>query len=324
MRSNGISRARLGPVPATPTLTSSADPLSAPDAAPARDTSEQHALEVRAGERFEFGRNWRRFLKQVDESRIGFAVSALQELLGVSDLHGVTFLDVGSGSGLSSLAATRLGARVTSFDYDPESVAASAELKRRYHDGTQPWVIRVGSALDPAFLASLGTFDVVYSWGVLHHTGSMYRALEHVLGCVRPGGVVAVAIYNDQGAWSTRWARVKRVYCASELGKGVVLSTVVPYWIVRGLLSDVLRLRNPMTRYREYHRRRGMSVVRDWVDWLGGWPFEVAKPEAIFRWFAERGYRLRNLTTAGGTMGCNEFVFRHEPGEGGPLSNTRR
>jgi 2-polyprenyl-6-hydroxyphenyl methylase/3-demethylubiquinone-9 3-methyltransferase len=80
--------------------------------------------------------------------------------------------------------------------------------------------------------------------------------------------------------------------------------------VTRGLVSDLIRLRNPTTRYREYRRKRGMSFANDWVDWLGGWPFEVAKPEAIFRWFQERGYTLLNLTTAGGTMGCNEFVFR--------------
>jgi 2-polyprenyl-6-hydroxyphenyl methylase/3-demethylubiquinone-9 3-methyltransferase len=138
----------------------------------------------------------------------------------------------------------------------------------------------------------------------------MYRAIENVLQCVRPGGIIAIAIYNDQGVWSKRWARVKRFYCGSELGKAVALGTIVPYWVTRGLVSDLIRLRNPTTRYREYRRKRGMSFANDWVDWLGGWPFEVAKPEAIFRWFQERGYTLLNLTTAGGTMGCNEFVFR--------------
>ena len=293
--------------------------MSAQGAESARETTDQHAAEVLAGERFEFGKNWRRFLRHVDESRIEFAKTALVTLLQTSDLHGLTFLDVGSGSGLSSLAASRLGARVTSFDYDPESVAASTELKRRFHDGKQPWVIGLGSALDAAFLQSLGTFDIVYSWGVLHHTGEMYRALENVLQCVRPGGVIAIAIYNDQGVWSRRWSRVKRVYCGSELGKALALSAVVPYWVGRGLLSDLVHLRNPADRYREYRQHRGMSILHDWVDWLGGWPFEVAKPEEIFRWFRERGYTLLNLTTAGGTMGCNEFVFRRDQNGSNPF-----
>ncbi|MGQ0643801.1 MAG: class I SAM-dependent methyltransferase [Gemmatimonadaceae bacterium] len=295
-------------------MPSSADPLSAPGAASAPETTDQHTAQVQAGERFEFGKNWRRFLRTVDESRVEYATLALADLLQSSDLHGLSFLDVGSGSGLSSLAANRLGARVTSFDYDPESVAASEELKRRFHDGAQPWVTGAGSVLDTAFLQSLGTFDIVYSWGVLHHTGQMYRALDNVLQCVRPGGLIAIAIYNDQGAWSRRWARVKQVYCGSEVGKALALGAVVPYWVGRGLVSDMLRLRNPTARYREYRQRRGMSVLHDWIDWLGGWPFEVAKPEDIFRWFRERDYSLVNLTTAGGTMGCNEFVFRRSQG----------
>ena len=273
-------------------------------------TSEQHASEVEAGERFEFGRNWRHFIEHVDESHIAYSKLALQQLLRVSDLRGVNFLDVGSGSGLSSLAACRLGARVTSFDYDPQSVAASEELRRRFHDGSQSWSIGIGSALDDDFMKSLGTFDIVYSWGVLHHTGQMYRAIENVLQCVRPGGVIAIAIYNDQGVWSRRWGRVKRIYCSSEVGKALMIGAVVPYWFGRNLLSDLVHRQNPIARYREYRQRRGMSSMHDWIDWLGGWPFEVAKPEEIFRWFTERGYTLLNLTTAGGTMGCNEFVFR--------------
>jgi len=291
-------------------LTSSADSIHAPDSSTVRETAEQHASEVEAGQRFEFGRNWRGFIERVDETHIAYAKLALQELLQVNDLSGVSFLDVGSGSGLSSLAACRLGARVTSFDYDPESVAASEELKRRFHDGAQPWSIGIGSVLDNDFVRSLGTFDIVYSWGVLHHTGQMYRAIENVLLCVRPGGVVAIAIYNNQGVWSQRWARVKRIYCGSDVGKALMVGAVVPYWVGRNLLSDIVRRRNPITRYREYHQRRGMSNMHDWIDWLGGWPFEVAKPEEIFRWFTERGYTLLNLTTAGGTMGCNEYVFR--------------
>lgn len=291
-------------------MTSSGNSLSAPDSV--LPSAVQHAAEVQAGERFEFGRNWRRFLRRVDEERIEFAISALSDLLGVRDLSGLTFLDVGSGSGLSSLAASRLGARVTSFDYDPESVAASVELRRRFYNAEQPWEIGIGSVLDAEYLKSLGTFDVVYSWGVLHHTGDMYQAIENVLQCVRPNGVIAIAIYNDQGVWSRRWAFVKRLYCGSEIGKAIAVGTVVPYWLGRGLLSDVIRMRNPLRRYRDYRTKRGMSFVNDWVDWLGGWPFEVAKPEDIFRWFRERGFTLVNLTTAGGTMGCNEFVFRRD------------
>ena len=269
----------------------------------------QHQAEVAAGERFEFGKNWKAFLRLLDEDRIAAATESLVEMLGRRDLTGLSFVDVGSGSGLSSLVAHRLGARVVSFDYDPASVRCTAELRRRY-GSEDSWKVLEGSALDPDFLAGLGQFDVVYSWGVLHHTGDMWRSLDLVTRLVRPGGLLFLAIYNDQGAWSHRWARIKRFYCGGRLQKALVAGTIIPYWIGRGLAADLVWLRNPLTRYRDYRGKRGMSVVRDWFDWLGGYPFEFAKPERIFEFYQARGFRLERLHTTGGDVGCNQFVFK--------------
>src|SRR5215510_1899574 len=104
--------------------------------------------EVARGERFEFGKNWRRFLEGVRDEQIVTAESSLKRMLGVDSLAGLSFLDIGSGSGLFSLAARRLGARVHSFDYDPQSVACAAELRHRYFPGDGGWVVEKGSALD--------------------------------------------------------------------------------------------------------------------------------------------------------------------------------
>ncbi|HZB24819.1 MAG TPA: glycosyltransferase, partial [Vicinamibacterales bacterium] len=168
-------------------------------AAPPTASHSLHAREVAAGERFEFGSNWARFLEVVDEDRIFTAEESLREMLHRTDLRGLTFLDVGSGSGLFSLAARRLGARVRSFDYDPQSVACTAELRRRYCPDDSQWEVSQGSILDARFVRSLGTFDIVYSWGVLHHTGNMWEALELVGQAVAPGGLLFIAIYNDMG-----------------------------------------------------------------------------------------------------------------------------
>ncbi|MDX2121208.1 MAG: class I SAM-dependent methyltransferase, partial [Gemmatimonadota bacterium] len=134
-----------------------------------------------AAPRFAFGRNWASFLRLLDEERIRAAEDSLRSLTGRDDLTGLRFLDIGSGSGLFSLAARRLGARVHSFDYDTDSVECTRELRRQYFAEDANWVVEQGSVLDPGYIASLGTHDVVYSWGVLHHTGAMWVAVAHAL-----------------------------------------------------------------------------------------------------------------------------------------------
>ena len=269
----------------------------------------EHATEVARGERFKFGENWSRFLSVLNEDRIFEAEKSLKEMLEVDDLTGKSFLDIGSGSGLFSLAARRMGARVYSFDYDPQSVASTRELRRRYFPEDADWSIEEGSVLDEGYVRSLGMFDVVYSWGVLHHTGDMWRALENAALPVAEGGRLFIAIYNDQGGKSRRWRKVKRFYLSGPLGKSLVSAVFVPYFVSGGLAMDVLRRRNPVARYTEYKRSRGMSVIHDWFDWLGGYPFEVAKSEVIFEFYRDRGFVLDKLITAGGGLGNNQFVF---------------
>jgi len=262
--------------------------------------------------RFAFGRNWRSFLSVLDEARIQAATESLVTMLERPDLRGMRFLDAGCGSGLFSLAARRLGAIVVSFDVDSDSVACTRELRRRYFPEDAAWDVREGSILDEEFLAQLGDFDVVYSWGVLHHTGDMWRALDLILRPLRPDGRLSIAIYNDQGAWSKRWTTLKRLYCRSAWWRAVIAGTVIPYWVLRGLAADLVWGRNPLRGYTEYRGGRGMSVWYDWIDWLGGYPFEVAKPEQIIAFYRARGLVLTHLTTAGGSSGCNEFVL-HRP-----------
>ncbi len=260
--------------------------------------------------RFEFGKNWLRFLGSLDQDRIETATRSLASLLGRESLAGNSFLDIGSGSGLSSLAALRLGCtRLHSFDYDPFSVACTRELKRRYSPAAAHWTVEPGNALDRAYLASLGTWDVVYSWGVLHHTGALWQALDNVAALVRPGGTLCLAIYNDQGRLSLRWRKIKALYNAHRATRLLVFATCSSYLVLRGLGGDLLRLQDPTRRYREYRRNRGMSVLHDWRDWLGGYPFEVAKPEAILAFYRARGFTLERLTTCGGSHGCNEYAF---------------
>ncbi len=272
---------------------------------------DRRPAETTSGPTFGFGRNWRVFLRRLSEEKIKAATRSLSVLLGPDTLRGKRLLDIGSGSGLFSLAAMRLGAAaVRSFDADPESVACEVELKRRFHPGDARWTVSAGSVLDAKFLESLGTFDVVYSWGVLHHTGSMWAACGNAAAAVVPGGILAVAIYNDQGRRSRVWRRVKKAYCGTPEPLRTVLFLPIPAYFeakraLQGLAGGGRRARPARDQV-----ARGMSPYCDWIDWLGGYPFEVARRDEVVSFFEGKGFRLEKLVSVGGGSGNNEFVFR--------------
>lgn len=274
-----------------------------------------HASEVARGERFQFGENWSRFLAVLDNDRIHEAEASLRKMLDVESLAGRSFLDIGSGSGLFSLAARRLGARVHSLDFDPRSVACTKELRRRYFPNDSDWCVEEGSALDADYVKSLGLFDVVYSWGVLHHTGDMWRALDNAQLPVKRGGQLFIAIYNDTGTQTRRWKWIKKTYnrLPGLLQQPFAAIAIAPDEIkpaLRALLT--LKPQQYVHRWTRYDRNRGMSRWRDIIDWVGGYPYEVATPDEIFDFYRARGFSLTKLKCGGVGLGCNEFVFMRD------------
>lgn len=264
--------------------------------------------------RFPFGRNWLSFSRTFSAERLAAAKQSLRGFLGRDSLTGFSFLDVGCGSGLFSLAAHQLGAAVVSFDLDADSCLATQRLRDAQPESPAAWVLRQGSILDPAFLATLGRFDIVYAWGVLHHTGDLAQALHNAARCVRAGGVLYTAIYNYQPYLTRLNTLMKRTYNRTgPAGQAALLSAFSLFMVLKGGIRDLVCLRNPLQRYRCSVRERGMSLWHDWRDWVGGYPFEAARPEQIIDPLLADGFTLLRLTTVGGRHGCNQFLFHREP-----------
>ncbi len=269
---------------------------------------------------FNFGTNWARFVEEyMTEARIAEAQKSLVDFCGGTDrIEGKTFLDIGCGSGLFSLAAHRLGAKsVVSFDLSADSTAC-CKLMRERAGTPENWKVCEGSALDTAFIESLGTFDFVYSWGVLHHTGDMWNAIENASTRVSPEGCFYMAIYNNVDApgfhgdgrlgTSRFWHGFKKTYVSlpSFLQDGIDF-----FFIGMVFLMDLIRFKNPMRRIRGHQELRGMAWRIDMKDWLGGYPYEYATVEEIFKFMHPKGFSLESLISHNGLRN-NEFLFQRQ------------
>ena len=289
-----------------------------PEASASNDPSAESKGAESVEERFAFGKNWQDFARQIDPERVDQAVDSLRSTLQVTTLAGKRFLDLGCGSGLFSLAAHRLGAEVVSVDFDHDSVSCTERVRDQLGVGESDWQVLQGSILDKNFVVSLGLADVVYCWGVVHHTGAMKRAIELVASCVREGGWMCLAVYNDQGGASRRWLKIKRIYhWLPRWLRPLWVILIAGYHEAKFALVRLLQGRNPLplADWREKKRDRGMSVWHDWVDWIGGLPFEVASPEQVIVPLRKRGFTLEHLRTVGGGWGCNEYVFSRQASE---------
>lgn len=266
---------------------------------------------VKAEFRFAIGENWLDYAAKIDEPRIAQAIADLQRLSGRERFDNLSFLDIGCGSGLHALAAIRMGAaRVVGVDIDADSVAASRATFARFAPEANAR-FDVVSVFDMT-PATHGGFDVVYSWGVLHHTGDMYRALTVAAGLVQPGGKFLVALYR-RTPFCSMWRSIKRWYSrATPRNQAYARSIYIR--LHRILLA--LRGRSLDDLIRDYGKRRGMDYYNDVHDWMGGYPYESISPEACRAFFASLGFGLERefvmpLGRLPGLVGsvCDEFVF---------------
>jgi SAM-dependent methyltransferase len=250
---------------------------------------------------FDFGQNWREFSAHaLDREKLTSACESLQHLIPADRLKGAAFLDIGCGSGIFAIAASIGGAaRVVGIDISKASVETSKANVQAF-GGERDITFQHRSVFDPE-IQQLGTFDIVYSWGVLHHTGDMHKAIDIASGLVRPGGLFAIALYNRH--WSSGlWKGIKWFY--NHVPGFLQRLMVWAFFLVIALAKLLVTRRNPFRR-----KRRGMSFYYDVVDWVGGYPYEYAGREEVVDYMKRKGFECTRFVKPAVPTGCNEFVF---------------
>lgn len=258
--------------------------------------------------RFAFGKNWQDYSSLIDEGQIGESVHRLNQLVGGEFIQGKSFLDIGCGSGLHSLAALKLGAsRVDAFDYDPLSVSTTLSVLSRFWEADNVRVTQGDILADPTRFPKC---EVVYSWGVLHHTGNMRLAILNASRLVQPGGILVLALYGKT-PYCGIWKRIKRWYCNA----GSDSRQAAERWYARlfgwYLLLRGKRLKDHVANYRT---KRGMDFHHDVRDWLGGYPYESISSTELCRILEPLAFECikQNVKRRSGLFGsgCDEYVFR--------------
>ena len=259
---------------------------------------------------FSFGRNWASYAGIIDDARLAEAERGLVHLFGGEGLAGKSFLDLGCGSGLHAVAAVRLGAsRIVAVDIDSVAVDTARTVLRQHAPQISSDVRRLSVFdLEPE---TFGRFDVVYSWGVLHHTGAMHEALLRAAQMVAPGGRFAFALYHRTRMCGF-WRREKRWYAAASPRAQRA---------ARAVYTALLRLRFALTGgdfrayVANYQRGRGMDFAHDVHDWMGGYPYEsisATEVEVLMRRLGFTHVRsfVTPLTIGLFGSGCDEYVYR--------------
>jgi SAM-dependent methyltransferase len=255
---------------------------------------------------FDFGRNWDEFSRHaLNGAKVAEAKEYFEILIDGIELKGKSFLDIGFGQGLSLLIATEMGALTTGVDINPTCAEVLKRNAGFYPDiDTESIKVITGSILDPKIMEKLNEgFDIVHSWGVLHHTGNMHQAIINAASLVKSGGYLVLAIYNKH--WSSPvWLSVKWLF------------NISPRWLQKtmtGIFYPVIWLAKLfVTRKNPFSQERGMVFFYDIIDWLGGYPYEYASRIELQKIIEQLGFRIFRTMPANVPTGCNEFIFIRE------------
>jgi 2-polyprenyl-3-methyl-5-hydroxy-6-metoxy-1,4-benzoquinol methylase len=268
--------------------------------------SENEQVEIPLDKRFGFGKNWTKFIEtKFNEERVKSSIDVFCEFTGLSDLLGKSFIDVGCGSGLHSVAASRMKAKsIFSFDFDPHAVKITKLLMERELNKNQ-WQVEQGSILDKDYLQKLAKYDFVYSWGVLHHTGAVWDAISNTCELVKKDGMMYLALYSlDVQPQAEFWLNVKQKYVKAGKLKRLYMEQ---WYFFKFVYNSNLILHLKGRLEKGTKRARGMDVLTDVRDWLGGWPMEFVYDQEVINFVKLKGFTLTNIDKG---EACTEFLFK--------------
>ena len=264
--------------------------------------------------RYDFGRNWNDFSQNISEEQIEYAENAIKNLIPV--IKGKTVIDIGCGSGLHALAFLRLGAKsITCIDYDENSIKTTSILLKRFYKNKKKYVVKQMDILSSDYLKNLSPnkFDIVYSWGVLHHTGQMFKAIDNTCNLVSENGHLAIALYIKT-KFCRFWSFEKRLYSSLNYLR---LFIKIPFFVLL-LTAYVFKKRHmPWTVLKNYKIERGMSFYYDIDDWLGGYPYESVSHKEIISFLSKKNFlcfKHFNTHNRFGLFGsgCGQWIFKRK------------
>ena len=256
---------------------------------------------------FKFGENWKNFSNLIDNNRLKEAVTSLKKLTNKKSLNNLSFLDIGCGSGLSSLAAIQLNCKkIYAIDQDEQSIKTTKKVlqKSRFKK------VKVEKK-DLFTLNEKEKFNIVYSWGVLHHTGNMLEAIKKSTKMVSKNGILILALYKKTKLCNL-WKIEKYIYKSSPK---VIQNFIKNLFIFLFKLAMILKRKNFSNYINDYKTKRGMDFYHDVHDWLGGYPYESISIEEISKIMDKFGYKMirsfqvKKQIGFFGT-GCDEYVFK--------------
>ena len=151
----------------------------------------------------------------MNDTTIHKAEDSIRVFLEIDSLSGKSFLYIGSGSGIFSIAASHLGASpVLGMDVNFKCVDVARNNAEKFGGSNKPDFV-VKSILDDS-VDRVNSYDIVYAWGSLHHTGNMYKAIHNAANRVATGGILVIAIYNKH-ITSPIWKLIKSIYNSSPV-----------------------------------------------------------------------------------------------------------